>query len=152
MGRALALIGCTGIGKTLGTVEVCKAKFHIGGILLVRNINDLSEYDSLKHKVIIFDDFSFEWRTPEELLHLTDPYYHATVRILRQAVRIENTTLLIFTHNSGRSLEPCLATREQEAAIRRRIQVHQVADRLQVHQIVSEFITTQEPHSLRKSL
>lgn len=120
MKSALAVYGETGIGKTRiiwNILAELKLPF-----VFVRDINDLKKITS-STRVLFFDDVSFEYLNPTVLIHLCDPYYPATVRILHQVVEVPAFLIKIFTHNNKAAWTPLLATLEQQAAIERRMEI-----------------------------
>lgn len=133
---AIAIVGPTGIGKTHNIVE------HFKHFLLVRHLQDLEDL-SPRHQGIIFDDISFQNIShAETVIHLLDNEYHASIRILRKVVKIPPNLIKIFTHNNVNFIYPIIATREQKAAIKRRIKIiecHCVPDVIRV--INDEFPT-----------
>lgn len=142
---AVALYGDTGLGKTKTSVKFCeKNDIHY---LFIRSLEDLWEYNPT-HKVIIFDDISFELSRPELLIHLTDREFHAPVRILQKCVKIVPETCRIFTHNERKAWQPILSTVAQQAAIDRRLNVIEVKSqnsRAQIWKALQEQIL---PHLL----
>ena len=117
---AIGIYGATGIGKTTLAREA--------GYSIIRNINDLGQLGTkegrsiiLSEKKIAFDDFSWRFREPEELIHLGDQHtgIHCTLRILNSVVTLLNCHILVL-HNDREAFEPWLATAEQQRAINRR--------------------------------
>lgn len=121
-----AFVGPTSIGKTRTCAEVLTKIFGDSWIL-VRNINDLDRIKPYT-RAILFDDISWQFREPEQLIHLTDPYYPCTIRILRRAIKIDSEIIKLFTHNSVEAYKPLLCQREQEAAITRRLTILNVQE------------------------
>ncbi len=142
MSKHIALCGPTAIGKTTTLYLELVKEWGKHGVLLVRSLEDLKEYSKSNTEHIIFDDISFELSRPELLIHLSDPLFHSNVRILRDSVRIEATTIKWYTHNNSTAWSPILASPEQQAAIQRRIKVVQVSSREQVLAAVQSAIPT----------
>lgn len=120
--RRLAIVGPTGIGKTRYLLEFLRS-IENKRVLLCRSLEDLEVLKKTTYTDIVFDDISFERTRPELLIHLCDYYSHASVRILRNSIRVECSVGIWFTHNNREAFEPILATVEQLAAIKRRLRV-----------------------------
>lgn len=123
---SVAVIGASGLGKTRTLVQIFEENKE--SYILVRSLEDLKEYDLQQH--IIFDDCDFYFKSPEQVIGLTDSEYPYTVRILRQAITIQPETTRWFLSNTERCLTPIRATEEQLKAIRRRYHLIQPDTRL----------------------
>lgn len=133
---SVAVVGASGLGKTRTLVEIFTMKRE--SYLLVRNLEDLKEYDHQQH--IIFDDCDFQFKSPEFVIGLTDSEYPTTVRILRQAITIQPDTTRWFLSNTEKCLTPIRATQEQLRTITRRYQLLKPVSRLDLQtQLLIQF-------------
>lgn len=126
--RSIAIYGPTGIGKTKNSVKIVES---LGlNYRLIRHIEELTliqkELQMNLIEVLIFDDIDWSLSKPEKLIHLTDPYYHCSFRLLRNIIRLQPNIVKIFTHNNISAWRPVLATNEQWKAILRRLKIVQV--------------------------
>ena len=89
------LAGPAGIGKT----EFALA--HFKNALIVKNLNQLAEFDKFKHDGIVFDDFDSELSKLERTtqVHLLEQRRTSGIRILYQVVKVPGKTRKVFTTN-----------------------------------------------------
>lgn len=106
--RALVLLGYSGCGKTSWAKRNAPKP-----ALFVRHIDQLAQFDSEKHKSIIFDDMDFKHWPRTAQIHLVDKYEPTTVNRRYGFTIIPKETVRIFTANEPIFLE--------DAAIERRV-------------------------------
>lgn len=122
-----AIVGPTGIGKTMTLMTSLSRPF------LCRNLNDLKYFTTRDYDCIIFDDMTFEnISRAETVIHLLDPDYPSSIRILRMVVHLDPHVIKFFTHNDESFIRPIIASENQIAAINRRIKVTKVNSREEI--------------------
>ena len=91
--KSVLLLGPSGIGKT------CYALAHFKAPLLVRHLDQLSEFNPHLHDGIVFDDMSFTHIHPEARIHLLDMDFGSHIHIRYTTAYIPQGTKRIFCHN-----------------------------------------------------
>ncbi|DAZ93511.1 TPA: hypothetical protein N0F65_000360 (mitochondrion) [Lagenidium giganteum] len=97
--ETLIINGLSGMGKT----ELIKSFLKSKNIkfLLIKNVQDLCEYNPQIHKAVIFDDIFFEKElSAEEHINIANTANSLNIKILSGSIRIMQNTLRIFTTNN----------------------------------------------------
>lgn len=95
-GKAIVIIGPTGIGKTQ------YSKTLIPKVHLIRHIDKLKKFNALHHGGILFDDMKFNHWPVSSQIHLTDMTDDADINVKHSYVSIPAGTKRIFTCNPER--------------------------------------------------
>jgi hypothetical protein len=93
MAGPVVVTGATGLGKTTWVAA------HASNPLVIKNIENVWDFEQGFHDLLILDDVNFKPRTPEWAISLLDFEHERTVDARYSPVTIPRNVPMIFTTN-----------------------------------------------------